>query len=260
MTHIGKNIKKIRSVKKISQAKFAEIFDLNRGSVGAYEEGRAEPKLDTIIQIANYFGISIDLLLNKELQMNDLFSLNILNEKLDKAHHFEAPTKTYRKGGIGLIAINDYLEYIVNCNNKDYLMNLTYIELPVNFKAESRAFELNGSEMEYHQNGLHHGDILLCKRVKKDAALQNHKIYTIVLSNKIITRRLKQSTKNEIVLISDDPNYEVISINIKNIKELWEVKGAYSTYLNPPKMIEERVMLLENRLANLEEQKLSTKK
>ena len=257
MTYIGKNIKKIRSVKKISQTQFADIFYLNRGSVGAYEEGRAEPKLDTIIQIANYFGISIDLLLNKELHMNDLFSLNILNEKLDKAHHFEVPTKTYRKGGIGLIAINDYIEYIVNCNNKDYLMNLTYIELPVNFKGESRAFELNGSEMEYHQNGLHHGDILLCKRVKKESTLQLHKIYTLVLSDKIITRRLKQSVKNELILISDDPNYETITIIRKDVIELWEVKGVYSTYLNAPKMIEERIMLLENRLSNLEGRKPS---
>ncbi|MCK5699873.1 MAG: helix-turn-helix transcriptional regulator, partial [Cyclobacteriaceae bacterium] len=59
MSSIGKNIKKIRTVKKLSQAAFAEIFSLARPSVGAYEEVRAEPKVDTIIQIANYFGISV---------------------------------------------------------------------------------------------------------------------------------------------------------------------------------------------------------
>ena len=65
------NIKKIRSAKKLSQAQFASIFDLNRGSIGAYEEERAEPKVDTIIQIANHFGLSVDLLLNKELTVNE---------------------------------------------------------------------------------------------------------------------------------------------------------------------------------------------
>lgn len=253
MTHIGKNIKKIRSVKKISQANFAEIFDLNRGSVGAYEEGRAEPKIDTIIQIANHFSLSIDLLLNKELQVNELLSLNILNEKLDKAHHFEKPAKAFRKGGIGLVYVKGYSEYIVNIKSKDYIANLPYIEFPVNFKQESRAFELNGSEMEYHQNGLHHGDILLCQRTKLDNSLpKSNKVYTIVLNNEIITRRLAEVKQNELVLSSDDPNYELLHLKLKDIIELWEVRGVYSTYLNPPKMIEERVMLLEKKMKHLE--------
>jgi transcriptional regulator with XRE-family HTH domain len=253
MTHIGKNIKKIRSVKKISQANFAEIFDLNRGSVGAYEEGRAEPKIDTIIQIANHFSLSIDLLLNKELQVNELLSLNILNEKMDKAHHFEKPTKAYRKGGIGLVYVKGYSEYIVNINSKDYIANLPYIELPANFKQEARAFELNGSEMEYHQNGLHHGDILLCQRAKyEDKFPTSPKVYTIVLKNEIITRRLAEVKQNELVLSSDDPNYELLRIKRKDIVEIWEVRGVFSTYLNPPKMIEERVMLLEKKLNRLE--------
>ena len=52
MSFIGKNIRKIRTIKKLSQADFAKIFELARPSVGAYEEERAEPKVDTIIQIA----------------------------------------------------------------------------------------------------------------------------------------------------------------------------------------------------------------
>ena len=40
MSYIGKNIKKLRSVKGLSQAKFAELFDIKRASIGAYEEGR----------------------------------------------------------------------------------------------------------------------------------------------------------------------------------------------------------------------------
>ena len=256
MTYIGKNIKKIRSVKKISQAQFAKIFDLNRGSIGAYEEGRAEPRIDTIVQIANYFSLSIDLLLNKELQVNELLSLNILNEKLDIAHRLKKPVKAYRKGGIGLVYVKNYLEYIVNLNNKDYLLQLPYVELPVNFKQEARAFELNGSEMEYHQNGLHHGDILLCQRTKLDSDIfPLNKVCTVVVKNEIVTRRLVEVKQDKLRLNSDNPNCESIHFKIKDIVELWEVKGAYSTYLKPPKMIEERMMLLEKRLGILEESK-----
>ena len=72
MSYIGKNIKKLRSVKGLSQAKFAEIFDIKRASIGAYEEGRAEPKTDTIIKIANYFNLTLDDLLVRELTVNQL--------------------------------------------------------------------------------------------------------------------------------------------------------------------------------------------
>lgn len=81
MTYFGKNIKKIRSIQKLSQANFAEIFGLSRASIGAYEEGRAEAKLDLIIQIAKYFSITVDDLINKEITVNQLYHFNIFDEK-----------------------------------------------------------------------------------------------------------------------------------------------------------------------------------
>ena len=57
MSKIGNNIRKIRSVKNLNQSDFADLFELKRASIGAYEEGRAEPKINTVIEIANYFGV-----------------------------------------------------------------------------------------------------------------------------------------------------------------------------------------------------------
>ncbi len=254
MSHIGKNIKKIRTAKKLSQAKLAEIFDLNRGSVGAYEEGRAEPKIETIIQMANYFGLSIDILLSKELSTNELYHFNILNQKMDQAHHFKTEIKKADKvGGIHLVKEDYYIEYIVNYKSKDFINNLPSIQLPVNFKGNSRAFELNGSEMEYHQNGLHHGDILLCQHVDVLAEqLQEGAVYVIVDKEDITTKRLKQVGKKELIFACDDPNYQDKTFVVKEITELWVVKGAFSTYLNPPKMLEEKVMILENQIQDIQ--------
>ena len=67
MSYFGKNIRKIRSLKSLSQQAFAELFNLKRGTLGAYEEGRSEPKIETLIKIANYFSIPIDELLTTEL-------------------------------------------------------------------------------------------------------------------------------------------------------------------------------------------------
>jgi DNA-binding XRE family transcriptional regulator len=73
MSFFGKNIRKIRIAKKMTQTEFAELFDLKRTSLGSYEEGRAEPKIDTVIKIADYFRLSLDQLLRAELTINDIF-------------------------------------------------------------------------------------------------------------------------------------------------------------------------------------------
>ncbi len=83
MSKIGRNIKKIRSIKKINQNEFANLFGISRASVGAYEEGRAEPKIETIIKISAHFDIEVDKLLKNDLQVNDISGFKIDSSKLN---------------------------------------------------------------------------------------------------------------------------------------------------------------------------------
>lgn len=71
-TILAKNIKKLRLFKSMNQTEFAELFDLKRSSIGAYEEGRAEPKLDALIKISNYFDLGIDDIVKGELTVNKI--------------------------------------------------------------------------------------------------------------------------------------------------------------------------------------------
>ncbi|MGB1316008.1 MAG: helix-turn-helix domain-containing protein [Chitinophagales bacterium] len=72
MSIIGKNIKKIRLLKNLNQQAMGDLLGIGRGSIGSYEEGRAEPKLETIINIAKHFNLNLDMFLTKELTVNDL--------------------------------------------------------------------------------------------------------------------------------------------------------------------------------------------
>ena len=73
MSYFGKNIRKIRIAKKMTQTAFADLFDLKRTALGSYEEGRAEAKIDTVIKIADHFKLTLDQLLRKELTINEIF-------------------------------------------------------------------------------------------------------------------------------------------------------------------------------------------
>jgi len=60
----GKRIKDLRKINKMSQEKLAEKADLSRNFVGALERGEKEPKLTTLVKIAEAFNISLAELLN----------------------------------------------------------------------------------------------------------------------------------------------------------------------------------------------------
>jgi len=76
MTKIGANIKKIRTTKGLSQQAFADLFALTRGNISSYEENRAEPKIETVIQIANYFSIPLNQFITQNLSIHEILKYN----------------------------------------------------------------------------------------------------------------------------------------------------------------------------------------
>ena len=159
MSFFGKNIKKIRGVKGLSQQAFADLFDLKRGTLGAYEEGRSEPKIDTIIKIANYFSIAIDDLLTAELTVNQLLQFNdrlALNpEDLEREVFAQIPCITDK-------TVDDYLEYY---DSEAFVEDLPKISLPLNVDKEFRAYTVSNLEMTTHDKGLYPKDVVIAEKV-----------------------------------------------------------------------------------------------
>lgn len=253
MSFIGKNIRKIRSIKKLSQTAFADVFNISRTSVGAYEEGRAEPKIETIIAIANYFSISIDTLLTKDLTVNELYKFDIFNTKYSGVDKGKEKPLPKREIHTPYVSIEDTIEYLTNFNNKDYIFGLPTIQLPGGSKETSRAFEMNSHGMEYHDAGLFYGDILLCTAVKKEIDLLHiGSVYTIVTVESILTRRLSNK-KGVLTFKGDNANYPQIEMSMDNVREIWEVRGHYSTHITAPSILDVRVQELENSMKELQD-------
>ena len=248
MSFIGKNIKKIRSVKKISQNSFSELFNLSRTSVGSYEEGRAEPKIDTIIQIANHFGIATDLLLTKELTINDLYHFDVFQIKQKSKE--ELPTLNNSINLLPLIRADSRLEYIVKLKDKNYLATLPTITSPFTVNLNFKAFEHQGSEMEHQNMGIHHGDTLICSPVDKNNrnSLKMNEIYLLVLEDKITVKRLIEMKGESLTLSSDNPHYQDDNINTDKIKELYQVAGVFTTKLYNPTLFKDRISILEDQM------------
>ena len=60
---LGKNLKRIRTEKDISQGDIARELDVSRGYISTIENGKTNPTLSTIARIAKALGVTNDELL-----------------------------------------------------------------------------------------------------------------------------------------------------------------------------------------------------
>ena len=80
---LSKNIKKLRLFKGLNQEEFGTKLKVKRSSIGAYEEGRAEPKLEVIIRISNLFELPVDDIVKKELTVNQIAKFKLPEESTE---------------------------------------------------------------------------------------------------------------------------------------------------------------------------------
>ena len=253
MSTIGKNIKKIRTIKKISQQEFAELFGLSRANIGSYEEGRAEPKVDAIIKMARHFGLSVDVLLTKELTINELYKFDIFQQEYQLAleQGEVEEDKDHRKEDTPLVKKEHYLEYIVNYQHRDYINKLPFVRLPDTQYDKTRAFEVADDAMELSGKGLLPGSILSCSIVEDYQQATLEEVYVLITETAVYVRRLVQNQK-KLSFRPDNPAYEWQTFMSQDVLELWKVEGFYSTVLSPPSLHDERLAQLEKRINDIE--------
>ena len=66
MQHIGKNIKRIREEKGLTQQSIADLIAMHRSNYSKVETGDRDLSIDAIGKIAKYFSMTIDQLVNFE--------------------------------------------------------------------------------------------------------------------------------------------------------------------------------------------------
>lgn len=223
MSLIGKNIKKIRAVKKLSQTAFADLLNLSRTSVGAYEEERAEPKIDTLLLIANHFGISVDRLLSKEVTMNEVLKFDKHSERFLKKET-QPVNLNYSNPIFDLGRLDEYHQYkTTGTRVSDH-----FISFGSHIKPESKVFRV---DRELRVLSLQKGDLIVCSQDQK-----------AVFGYLLITGNDYDVLKEENEQLSGLSIIETISFGSSS-----SVRSAYS--------IESRLSYLENEVEKL---KIST--
>src|SRR5690349_21285390 len=69
---LNNSIRKIRKNLGLTQEQFAAELGIKRSLVGAYEEGRAEPRLELLHKMAKLGGLNLENLITNEVSVNQL--------------------------------------------------------------------------------------------------------------------------------------------------------------------------------------------
>jgi len=220
MTQIGKNIKKIRNVKGLSQQSFADIFDLTRGNISSYEESRAEPKIEVIMKIAKYFGIPLTDFIEKDLSVNELLHYNtnfvIETEKLKIAR---------RLANIPYISAPYINDYIQNHKDSGFTQKLPLITVPCSSKSELIAIEIQDTNDLPAGFDFRNGDILIFEKVTiENIHHATSKLGMMTGSDSLKFGIYKTDGNNKTLALNDLVKY---SFNIDSEYNYWLLQASY---------------------------------
>lgn len=66
---LGYRLKKLRKEKKISQAELGNILGVSKVSISGYEKGTRVPSMDKLLAMLDFFNVSADFLLGREIDV-----------------------------------------------------------------------------------------------------------------------------------------------------------------------------------------------
>ncbi len=244
----GKNLKKIRSVHGMSQQGFSELFDLKRATLGAYEENRSNPKLETVVKIAKHFSISIDDLLTKELTVNQLLRFN------EAITVVPGETQTKDLEGIACITENNKENFITQYSIANNISNipLPSVYLPHVNGAHKLALVINDLTMSGKPNGFLPKDMVIGTQVPLDEIEKTNGELVLIATAKDFYFRQISYQDDKVVLKANHPGVEPIALTTKEILGLWHVIHVFRyTLPSGESELEQRMAQLENTLASL---------
>jgi len=224
---LNKNIKNLRKEKGLTQAQLANKLSVKRSLIGAYEEGRAEPKLSLLLNMAQYFKVSIDTLLSTDLTKEADFK-KIKGEQL-RVLPITVDRNTDQEH-IPLVPIKASAGYASGYGDIDYIEDLSQFSLPFSELGSGkshRIFQTNGDSMLPIKSGSY----IICEYVQDWHTIKDNLCYVIVtLEDGVIYKRIENhlSEKKNLKLISDNSDYEPYYLNINQVVEVWKAVGFTS--------------------------------
>jgi transcriptional regulator with XRE-family HTH domain len=248
MSQAGQNLKYLRKLRGWTQEEFANKLGIKRSLVGAYEEERADPRIDVLEIVSDLFKLSLDELLLKDVS-------NTGNNYLSKRR--QQKMMTAERNLIHFVPVKAAAGYLAGYADSEFIDELNTFTLPMLAGGNYRAFEIIGDSMMPTPSG----SIIVGEKVEGNTEdIKNNQAYIVVSRNEgIVYKRIVKSNraKNKLTLVSDNPQYQPYQVNAEDIVELWHAQMVLSKVSQQQRWDMDS---LANMVSNLQNQVSSLKK
>jgi transcriptional regulator with XRE-family HTH domain len=247
MSQAGQNLKYLRKLRGWTQEEFANKLGIKRSLVGAYEEERADPRIDILEIVSEIFKLTLDELLLKDL--SDTGGSYLAKRRQQKMMSAE-------RNVIHFVPVKAAAGYLAGYADTEFIDELNTFTLPMLSGGNYRAFEIIGDSMLPTPSG----SIIVGEKVDTLEDIKNNMAYIVVSRNEgIVYKRVVKNNKakNKLTLVSDNPQYQPYQVNADDVVELWQAQSVISKVT-----VQQRwdVNALANLVNNLQDQVSTLKK
>ncbi|HMH33011.1 MAG TPA: helix-turn-helix domain-containing protein, partial [Puia sp.] len=178
-----KNLKYLRKLRGWTQEEFAAKLKIKRSLLGAYEEERAEPRIDVLETVGDIFKLSLDELLRKDL--NETKGGNYLAKR--RAQKLASATND-----IQLVPVKAAAGYLAGYADPEFLDELNTFTLPMLAPGNYRAFEIVGDSMLPTPSG----SVIVGEKINDVEEVKSNQTYVVVSRNEgIVYKRVMRNNK-----------------------------------------------------------------
>ncbi|MGB1032782.1 MAG: LexA family transcriptional regulator, partial [Flavobacteriales bacterium] len=191
-----------------------------------YEEGRAEPKLATLVLMSQFFNVSIDELVLKSLDESSKpkrfqgDSLRVLPISIDKSTERELVTLVPTKAAAG---------YTAGYGSVEFISKLPSFALPIKELSQDqsyRAFQIDGDSMLPIPSGAY---VVASYLEDWSNAGQNKSYIVVTKDDGIVFKRIQRSNDQGLItLISNNTLFDPYTLSWENVVEIWYAKAFMS--------------------------------
>jgi transcriptional regulator with XRE-family HTH domain len=217
MSIANKNLKYLRKLRGWTQEEFAQKLRIKRSLLGAYEEERADPRIEVLEVVADMFKLTLDDMLRKDL--SDTRGNYITKRRAQKLANGRAE--------IPFVPVKAAAGYMAGYGDPEFIDELNTFTLPMLGGGDYRAFEIVGDSMMPTPSG----SVIVGEKVQSLEEVKNSNTYIVVSRTEgIVYKRIMKNNrqKNKYTLVSDNPAYQPYSVNADDIVEVWQAQMIIS--------------------------------
>lgn len=226
--HLASNLKFLRKLHQLSQEETSKQLGLTRSSYSGYENGVAEPNLETLSLLSSFYKVTLDDLIKKDFSILSEKELDAVKKGIytdTKGKHLRILTTQVSEQNeeiIELIPEKARAGYTMGFADPEYIKVLPTFNLPFLSKDKKyRSFPISGDSMP----PVSHGSYVIGEYIQNWEAVRSGRPYIVVTKEDGIVFKIIHKipeVPDAFQLNSTNPLYAPYLVNINDIIEIWQ--------------------------------------